>query len=152
MALRMTPEEIMVFLAENKVGRIATTDDKGQPHVAPIWHIIIDGDIYFETGAATRKARNLKVNRKMALVVDAGDNIHNYRGVVIQGEIEFVKDKKVIERFNEAFAQRYFGSTDHPDFKYLISLPGRTIMRIRRKRMTSWDYTKAEEWGGGGKP
>ena len=140
----MTAQEVNIYLAEQKTCRLATVDPQGRPHVAPVWHVILDGEIYIETGGFTKKVRNLKANPQLCLAFDSGDNIHNFKGVVIQGQVEFVRDKALIARFREAFAQRYFGSTNHPDFLFLMGLPELTLMRVKKERVASWDYTKSE--------
>lgn len=139
----MTPEEVSIYLAEQKICRLATVDPQGRPHVAPVWHVILDGEIYIETGGFSKKIKNLKPNPQVSLAFDSGDNIHNFKGVVIQGQVEFVTDAGLIARFRQAFAQRYFGSSDHPDFLFLMGLPQMTLLRVKKERVSSWDFTKS---------
>jgi len=80
MGINMTPEEIKVFLADNKVCRMATVDKDVMPHVVPMWYVILDGDIYIENTGTTKKVRNVESNKKTALIVDGGDSLYDYRG------------------------------------------------------------------------
>ncbi len=116
-------------------------DRQGQPHVVPVWHIVLDGDIYIETSPNSKKGQNLKANPKMALVVDAGDTFDAYKGVMIQGTVEFVKDKQMLARFRDAMAQRYFGTAEHPGYKYLVSGSDPLLMRVIPKKVVTWDYS-----------
>jgi len=117
-------------------------DRRGQPHVVPVWHILLDGDLYIETSPSSKKGLNLKTNPKMALVVDAGDTFDTYKGVMIQGRVEFVKDKKILVRFRDAMAQRYFGTSEHPGYKYLVSGSDPLLMKVIPKKIITWDYSQ----------
>ena len=131
-----------IFLGEQRVCRLATVDRRGQPHVVPVWHILLDGDLYIETSPSSKKGLNLKTNPKMALVVDAGDTFDTYKGVMIQGRVEFVKDKKMLVRFRDAMAQRYFGTSEHPGYKYLVSGSDPLLMKVIPKKIITWDYSQ----------
>jgi nitroimidazol reductase NimA-like FMN-containing flavoprotein (pyridoxamine 5'-phosphate oxidase superfamily) len=142
MGINMTPEEIKVFLADNKVCRMATVDKDVMPHVVPMWYVILDGDIYIETTGTTKKVRNVESNKKTALIVDGGDSLYDYRGVMIQGRTELVDDKALFKRFREAYAQRYFGSDEHPGYKLLTGIPNRVLLKFIPEKSASWDYRK----------
>ena len=137
---KISRQAMKIFLGEQKVCRLATVDRRGQPHVVPVWHIVLDGDIYIETSPNSKKGQNLKANPKMALVVDAGDGFDSYKGVMIQGTVEFVKDTQVLARFREAMAQRYFGTSEHPGYKYLVSGSDPLLMKVIPKKLVTWDY------------
>jgi len=138
---KLSRQAVKIFLGEQKVCRLATVDRFGQPHVVPVWHIVLDGDLYIETSPNSRKGRNLRANPKMALVVDAGDTFNTYRGVLIQGTVEIVKDKKMLARFRDAMAQRYFGTAEHPGYKYLVSGGDPLLMKVIPKKIVTWDYS-----------
>jgi nitroimidazol reductase NimA-like FMN-containing flavoprotein (pyridoxamine 5'-phosphate oxidase superfamily) len=80
---------------------LATTRPGGQPHVAAVgvtWH---DGDLYFQTGPGTRKAKNLAANR--AAVISVGLEGSD---LVLEGEATKVDDlatmRAVVAGFNES--------------------------------------------------
>ncbi len=138
---KISRQAMKIFLGEQKVCRLATVDRRGQPHVVPVWHILLDGDIYIETSPNSKKGQNLRANPKMALVVDAGDTFDSYKGVMIQGTVEFVKHKQTLERFRDAMAQRYFGTAEHPGYKYLVSGSDPLLMKVIPKKVVTWDYS-----------
>jgi len=138
----LSRQAMKIFLGEQRVCRLATVDRRGQPHVVPVWHILLDGDLYIETSPNSKKGLNLKTNPKMALVVDAGDTFDTYKGVMIQGRVEFVKDKKMLVRFRDAMAQRYFGTSEHPGYKYLVSGSDPLLMKVIPKKIITWDYSQ----------
>src|SRR5574341_1325876 len=106
MGLNMTPQEVRVFLAEQKVCRMATVDKSGMPHVIPMWSVILDGDIYIETTGTTKKVRNVKSTKKVFLVIDDGDSLHNFRGVMIQGRMKIIRDQVPFKKFMESYIHR----------------------------------------------
>ena len=138
---KLSRQAMKMFLGAQKVCRLATVDRRGQPHVVPVWHILLDGDLYIETSPSSKKGLNLKANPKMALVVDAGDSFDAYKGVMIQGRVEFVKDKKMLVRFREAMAQRYFGTSEHPGYKYLVGGGDPLLMKVIPEKVVTWDYS-----------
>lgn len=139
---KLSRQAMKIFLGEQKVCRLATVDRRGQPHVVPVWHILLDGDLYIETSPSSKKGLNLKANPKMSLVVDAGDTFDTYKGVMIQGRVEFVKDKEMLARFREAMAQRYFGTAEHPGYQYLVSGADPLLMKVIPKKVVTWDYSQ----------
>jgi len=105
-------------------------DKSGMPHVIPMWYVILDGDIYVETTGTTKKVRNVKLTKKASLVIDDGDSFHDFRGVMIQGNMEVINDKALFKKFREAYAQRYFGSDEHPGYRFLTSIPNRVLLKF----------------------
>ena len=142
MGINMNPQEIKVFLAEQKVCRMATVDKSGMPHVIPMWYVIVDGDIYIETTGTTKKVRNVKSTKKASLVIDDGNSLHDFRCVMIQGKMEVIGDKAIFKKFREAYAQRYFGSDEHPGYRFLTGIPNRVLLKFTPERFYSWDYRK----------
>jgi nitroimidazol reductase NimA-like FMN-containing flavoprotein (pyridoxamine 5'-phosphate oxidase superfamily) len=142
LSINMKEDEIKVFLAENKICRMATADNRGIPHVVPMWYVILDDCIFIETTGSTKKVRNIEKNDNVSIVIDRGEFLYDYRGVIMQGKMEFVKDEDLIRRFREAFAQRFFGSDQHPGYKALTSIPHRVVLKFFPQKVASWDYRK----------
>lgn len=142
MGTTMSQQAMNVFLGQQRVCRLATVDRHGQPHVVPVWHILLDGELYIETSPRSKKGRNLQANQKVALVVDGGDSFESYKGIMIQGTVEFVNDKRMLQQFRDAMAQRYFGTAEHPGYKYLVSGPDPLLMKVVPKKVVTWDYSQ----------
>ncbi len=85
------------YLAENFIGRLATTSPSGQPHVVPVGYRFDGTSITFSGWNLTRslKYRNLMANNRVAFVVD--DLVSNkpwkVRGVEVRGTAEPVTTK-----------------------------------------------------------
>jgi pyridoxamine 5'-phosphate oxidase family protein len=80
------------YLAENFIGRVATSSQAGQPHVVPV-NYRFDGSTITFSGwnlARSLKFRNLMSNDKVAFVVDdlVAGNPWKGRGVEVRGRAE----------------------------------------------------------------
>ncbi|HUZ41589.1 MAG TPA: PPOX class F420-dependent oxidoreductase [Acidimicrobiales bacterium] len=89
-------EAELVYLAEGKLGRLATVDSVGLPHVVPLgWSYNRELDTIDVGGrdlAHTAKFRNAQNNPKVALVVDDVLPPWRPRCVMIRGEAEVLDD------------------------------------------------------------
>ena len=83
------------YLAENLIGRFATSSGSGQPHVVPVAYRFDGEAITFGGRNLTKslKFRNLMYNYKVAFVVDdlVSTKPWRVRGVEIRGRAEPVK-------------------------------------------------------------
>jgi PPOX class F420-dependent enzyme/OxyR family protein len=73
-AARFSTAELDYLLAERRLGRLATIDASGQPHVVPLgWSYnpeLGTIDISGRRFAGTRKFRNVAANPRVAFIVD----------------------------------------------------------------------------------
>ncbi len=73
-AARFTEEELAYLLGERRLGRLATADAAGRPHVVPVgWSYnsaLGTIDISGRELASTKKFRNARVNPHAAFVLD----------------------------------------------------------------------------------
>jgi pyridoxamine 5'-phosphate oxidase family protein len=88
-AARFTPAELAYLLGERRLGRLATADATGAPHVVPVgWSYNRDLgtiDISGRNFAATRKYRNVQANPRAAFVLDDVLPPFRPRCVMVQG-------------------------------------------------------------------
>jgi pyridoxamine 5'-phosphate oxidase family protein len=81
--------ELAYLLGEPHLGRLATADTTGQPHVVPVgWSYNSDLGTIDITGrnfAATRKFRNVQANPRAAFVIDDVLPPFRPRCVMVQG-------------------------------------------------------------------
>ncbi len=80
------------YLAENFIGRVATSAPSGQPHVVPVGYRFDGESITFGGWNLTKslKFRNLMANEKVAFVVDdlVSTRPWKVRGVEVRGKAE----------------------------------------------------------------
>ncbi len=85
------------YLAENFIGRVATSSPSGQPHVVPVGYTFDGATIVFGGWNLTKtlKYRNMMANDRVAFVVDDIVSTHPWkvRGVEVRGKAEPVVSK-----------------------------------------------------------
>jgi len=86
---------------------LATVRADGRPHVAPLWYIWLEGQLYIATGADTQKYVNLRGNQSVALSLPDPSNV-----IIIEGEAH-AADRKTIDKLGEHFYHKY-----EWDFRY----------------------------------
>jgi hypothetical protein len=47
--IRLSPEEVMTFLEEQKSLQVGTLERDGSVHLSTLWFALVDGKIVFET-------------------------------------------------------------------------------------------------------
>ncbi len=84
--------ELDYLLDERRLGRLATVDETGQPHVVPVgWRYnpeLGTIDVSGRNFAATKKFRNVRANAKVAFVVDDVLPPWRPRSVMVQGRAQ----------------------------------------------------------------
>lgn len=90
--VRLSPAELRYLRGSRVLGRLATSDANGQPHVVPVgWSYDEETGTFDISGrnfAATRKYRNVLVNPRAALVIDDVLPPWQPRCVHIQGQAQ----------------------------------------------------------------
>src|SRR5579862_9711322 len=108
MGVTMSGEEIAAFIAGHGTAVLTTLRADGRPVPLPVWYVALDGALYFQTPARSRKAGNIARDPRVAVLIDDGLRWEQLRGVLIQGTAELVSDKmlrtRVLAAFDELFA------------------------------------------------
>jgi PPOX class F420-dependent enzyme/OxyR family protein len=91
---RFDADELAYLLGEGRLGRLATVDAAGQPHIVPVgWSYNAELgtiDISGRSFAATKKYRNARANPRAAFVVDDVLPPWRPRCVTVQGAAETI--------------------------------------------------------------
>jgi PPOX class probable F420-dependent enzyme len=94
----MSFREVTSFLMRGtRTANVATTMNSGQPHVMPVWFLLDGEELVFTTGAGSVKARNLRRDPRIALVVD--EDVAPYAFVHIRGRARISEDTGELLRF-----------------------------------------------------
>ena len=94
------------FLLENEVCRVATTHND-IPHITPVAYIYENGSIFIATDYNTRKFKNLKVNKNIALAIDVYNSSVENKAIVIQGTIDIIERGKQFEKLYQIFDRKF---------------------------------------------
>ena len=133
MANPMTPEEITAFLTEGtRTAKLATTMADGGPHVMPVWFIVEDGEIVFNTGADTVKGRNLRRDPRVSIAVDEEQAPFGF--VHIRGRVTLSEDPAELVRTATLIGGRYMGADRAREFGERNGVPGELLVRLRPER------------------
>ncbi|HEV7826741.1 MAG TPA: pyridoxamine 5'-phosphate oxidase family protein [Mycobacteriales bacterium] len=141
--IAMTPDEVDAFLAGERTCRVATVGADG-PHATPLWFVWHGGALWLYSLSRSQRWTDLGRDPRVAVVVDAGDEYAELRGVEIRGEVTVVGE---VPRTGEAldelaeperlFARKYFGA----DAMWHDERHG--WLRLDPEKLVSWDFRKA---------
>jgi hypothetical protein len=140
--IAMSDAERDAFLAEERVVRVATTGESG-PHATPLW-FVWDGT-HFWLHSLTRSQRWADIMRmpRIAVVIDAGHDYFELRGVEIVGDAEVIGEtprigepEPLLETPERLFATKYMGT----DEMFYDGKHG--WLRITPTTIRSWDFRK----------
>jgi uncharacterized protein len=83
----LTPKQLN-FLKTHEVCRLATASKDAKPHVVPVIYALDGESVIIAIDYGTKKLKNLKENRDVALVVD---EYHPNKAVMLEGECEILE-------------------------------------------------------------
>lgn len=137
----ITDPEVRAFLEEGtRTGKVAFTAEDGRPLVAPVWFVVEDDTIVFNTGKDTAKGRAFGRDPRIALCVDLAEP--PYAFVQVQGRVELSEDPAELLRTATAIAARYMGADRAEEFGKRNGVPGELVVRLRpSKVVAAFDLT-----------
>ena len=134
----MTTEEALEFLSTGtRTGKVAWVAADGRPHVAPIWFIIEDGDILFNTHTTAGKARAMKRDARISLVVDVEEPPYAY--VKVDGTVRFTEEPGEVLRVATLVGGRYMGADQAEVFGARNGVPGECVIRLQPASIAGYD-------------
>ena len=133
--------QVSAFLSEGtRTGKLAYTATDGRPLVVPVWFVVEDGTLVFNTGKDTAKGRALARDPRAAICVDL--EVAPYAFVQVQGEAELSEDPAELVRTATAIAARYMGEDRAEEFGRRNGVPGELVVRLRpAKVIAAFDMT-----------
>ena len=122
--------EVRDFLQRGtRTGKLSYLAASGRPLVAPIWFVVEDGSIVFNTGKDTAKGRSLARDPRVSLCVDLEEP--PYAFIQIQGQADLSEDPAELLRTATALAARYMGHERAAEYGKRNAVPGELIVRLR---------------------
>ncbi|MDX6344613.1 MAG: hypothetical protein QOH87_4751 [Trebonia sp.] len=126
----MTDPKISAFLsAGTRTGKLAYTSADGRPLVVPVWFIVEDGTLVFNTGKDTAKGRALARDPRATLCVDLEEPPYGF--VQVQGAAELSEEPAELVRTATAIAARYMGQDRAAEVGKRNGVPGELAVRLR---------------------
>jgi len=144
-AIRMSEAEQRKFLEEGRSLQLATLGKDGFPHLVTMWYGIDDqGRIVLESYGRSQKMINLRRDPKLSVLVEAGHEYDDLRGVSIQGRAELVDDPEGVVAIMRLVMKR-----NHPGISGEMLERGaqagakkRHGIVVHPERVISWDHRK----------
>ena len=141
-AIKMTPEEVDAFLAEQKTVTCATNGRNGFPHLMPLWYVLRDGRIWAWTYAKSQKVRNLERDPRATLQVETGIEYAELRGVMLRCDVEIHRDVEVVTDFAMELVERYAGGAEGTRDAFAQQAPKRVALEFVERDRVTWDHRK----------
>ena len=96
---------------------ICSISPDGQPHALPVWGIWLEDRLYFVTKRASKKARNLLDNPKVAIHLESGDDVVSFQGTVAE-----VRDLTRLDQVATVYTAKYNGDEIFPEIEVVFEL------------------------------
>jgi PPOX class probable F420-dependent enzyme len=142
--ITMSAEEVAAFLADQRVVVCATNGRDGFPHLMPLWYVLRDGDVWAWTFAKSQKVRNLERDPRATLQVEAGEQYHELRGVMLKCDVELVRDTDRVRDLGLEIFDRYTGGNVDDAVRAMVDkqAPKRVALRFAERERATWDHRK----------
>ena len=125
----VTDPKISAFLgAGTRTGKLAYTSADGRPLVVPVWFVVEDGTLVFNTGKDTAKGRALARDPRATLCVDLEEPPYGF--VQVQGTAELSEEPGELLRTATAIAARYMGEDRAEEIGKRNAVPGELVVRL----------------------
>lgn len=98
--------EAVVLLEQAELFWVSTVRVDGQPHVTPVVAVWLEGALYFGSGPAEQKSRNLAANSHCSVTTGCNKWDDGF-DIVLHGEVEIVQDLSDLQRVADAFFAKY---------------------------------------------
>jgi PPOX class probable F420-dependent enzyme len=140
----VTDPQIRAFLmGGTRTGKLGYRAADGRPLVAPVWFVVEDDQLVFNTGKGTAKGRALARDPRVVICVDLEQP--PYAFVQVQGVAELSEDPAALVTSATAIAVRYIGPERAGEFGRRNGVPGELLVRVRPvKVIASFNMTGQE--------
>lgn len=118
------------FMKSHEVCRLATASKDARPHVVPVIYAMDGEDVVIAVDYGTKKLRNLRKNKRVALVVD---DFHPNHAVMVEGDCEILERGKEYLRLLRVLFDRFETYRKNP-WKEGES----PILKVKPTKAVSW--------------
>ncbi|MDN5917220.1 MAG: PPOX class F420-dependent oxidoreductase [Pseudonocardia sp.] len=131
----LTPEVVDFLTSGTRTGMLGYVAKDGRPLVAPIWFLVEDGELVFNTGAGTAKGRAIVRDPRVVLTADLSEPPFAF--VQVQGEARTSTDPGELLRTATALGARYMGAGRAEEFGRRNAVPGELLVRVRPTKVVA---------------
>ncbi len=144
-AIRMSHEEALAFLDEQRTVICATNGHDGFPHLMPLWYVVRGGTLWAWTYAKSQKTKNLERDPRATLQIETGDAYDQLRGLMLRTEAVLHRDEDTVLGFVAELAARYAPPGADPEAMrdgFAKQAPKRVAIEFAEVGRVSWDHRK----------
>ena len=127
-------DDVVAFLSEGtRTGLLGYLAADGRPLVAPVWFVVDDGELAFNTGKNTAKGRALARDPRVVMCVD--DSQPPYAYFQVQGVASISEDPQDVLDIATRAGGRYMGADRAEEYGRRNGVPGELVARIKPARV-----------------
>jgi PPOX class probable F420-dependent enzyme len=143
----LADREIEAFIKKSMVARFCSLNADGTIHAVPVWYTYMDGQIVVATPATSRKARNVRRNKNVTVLIDDSETRGAWpKGVTVYGKAELDATDLTPREFTR-LCEKYIPKDKAESYaKGLLGLSRWVKMVVRPERIASFDYSKDEAY------
>lgn len=128
--------EVVEFLsAGTRTGMLGYVAADGRPLVAPVWFVVDNGELVFNTGRDSAKGRALQRDPRVVICVD--DPHPPYSFVQVQGRAAVQDDAEDLLEIATRIGARYMGAERADEFGRRNAAPGELVVRVRPTKVNA---------------
>ncbi len=145
----LTDKQIKM-LQEPRIASVATIDPAGMPHLTSVWFLYEEDQLVLGTPSKSAKARNLQVNPRIAIMIDARKS-YEEAGLTAIGEAEIIEGEEaalIVQRLHEKYLTPD-GLSD-PQVGPAFAAMDDIAIRLTPSRWLSWDMAELDTLAFGG--
>lgn len=140
--MSILPADVRAFIADARLGRLATADGTGQPLVVPICYawdgeaLVSAIDAKPKRAGDLKRVRNIRENPKVSVVIDHYDeDWRRLRWVIIQGLAEIITAGRDFSAGADLLLSKY------PQYRGMgLSRDAGTMIKVRPGKVLQWRY------------
>ena len=144
--IKLSERERRELIDGERIVVVSTFGPRGWPHVMPLWYVPREGEIWIWTYAKSQKVKNLERDPRATLLIEAGTEYNELRGLQIEAEAELIRDPERVVEFAKLLTIRYSEGIDSVEGDAEAALhaqaPKRVAIHFHPRRVTSWDHGK----------
>jgi general stress protein 26 len=144
-AIKLSEDEVLALLDEERVVTCASHGTRGWPHLMPLWYVVRDGRLWAWTFAKSQKVRNLERDDRATLQIETGHEYSELRGVMLKTRVAIHRDVEEVAPIGMELAERYGGAV--PDVEeakaaFRKQAAKRVGLQFVERRRVTWDHRK----------
>lgn len=138
----LTTLEVEAFLSESKTARFCSLNKDGTIHATPVWYNYREGEIIIATPPASRKARNVKRNKYVTILIDSSESQGWPKGVIIYGKAQLSPSPMQIQEAASLLEKYRTGEKAEAYARGLFKLTKWVKITVKPEHLASFDYNK----------